>query len=295
MAENEDSAVLATALPAKRSGRLIGAILVDAGRLKAENVEHILRAQREKGLRFGETAIQLRLLTPDDVEFALSRQFDFPYVQQGVNVLGGEVATAYTPFGPKVEALRAIRSRLMQRWFDAEPKHKSLAVISAQRGEGRSFVAANLAVMLSQIGRRTLLVDADLRNPALHRLFDLGNGPGLAEALTGRGGIEMIRPIGILQHLAVLPAGAEPPNPGDLLARPLFAQLLLELEDKFDCIVVDTPAAIEFADAHIVASRTGGAIIVARKNVSRVNQIRAVAIGLTDARATMVGTVLNDY
>ena len=122
----------------KRGDRSIGAILIDAGRLKVEAAESILRLQREQGLRFGDAAIQLGLLTKEDIDFAIARQFDYPYLLRGQSAVSEDLVAAYAPFTPQVEALRALRSQLMLRWFDADVSHKALAVVSAERKEGRS-------------------------------------------------------------------------------------------------------------------------------------------------------------
>lgn len=207
------------------------------------------------------------------------------------------LVAAHSPFSAQVEALRALRSQLMARWFDGDPAHKMLAVVSAQRNEGRSFIAANLAIVFSQLGQRTLLIDADLRNPNQHRLFKVDNSIGLSEILAEHSEIALsgaLKPIAALENLSVLPAGLAPPNPADLLARSAFAQLLHDLLAHFDIIIADTPAAAGFAEAQSIAAHAGAALIVAQKNRSRIAQVRALADGMAHTRATVVGTVLND-
>jgi len=211
-----------------RNDRSIGAILIDAGRLKPESAEKILRLQRDEGLRFGDAATRLGLLKQSDIDFALARQFDYPYLLRGQSLVSEELVAAYSPFTPQVEALRALRSQLMLRWFDTDPAHKALAVVSAERREGRSFIAGNLAIVFSQLGEHTLLIDADMRNPCQHTLFGLENRAGLSAVLSGRGGPDTIQRIPSLLDLSVLTAGAQPPNPSELLSRPLFSQLLHE-------------------------------------------------------------------
>jgi len=278
-----------------RGERSIGAILIDAGRLKAESAEAILRLQREKGMRFGDAAIQLGLLTQEDIDYAISRQFDYPYLLRGQSGVSENLVAAYAPFTPQVEALRALRSQLMLRWFDADGSRKALAIVSAERGEGRSFIAANLAIVFSQLGEHTLLVDADLRNPCQHKLFGLDNRAGLAAMLTGRGGPETIQRIPALRDLSVLPAGVRPPNPSELLARPEFSQLVKkEWAREFDILIIDTPPA-DTADAQTIAACAGGAMIVVRKNASRIGRVRSLAENAAQTGATIVGTVLNDY
>jgi chain length determinant protein tyrosine kinase EpsG len=279
----------------KRGDRSIGAILIDAGRLKVEAAESILRLQREQGLRFGDAAIQLGLLSKEDIDFAIARQFDYPYLLRGQSAVSEDLVAAYAPFTPQVEALRALRSQLMLRWFDADVSHKALAVVSAGRKEGRSFIAANLAIVFSQLGEHTLLVDADMRNPSQHQYFALDNRAGLSAVLTGRGGPETIQRIPALRDLSVLPAGAQPPNPAELLARPEFAQLLRDLANEFDILILDTPAAADSADAQAITMRAGGGLIVARKNGTRASRVRGIAEHAIQTNATIVGTVLNDF
>jgi len=279
----------------KRIDHLIGGILVDAGRLKLEDAERILQLQREQGLLFGDAAIKLGLLTEADIQFALSRQFNYPYLLRGESKVAEDLIAAYARAGPQLEALRALRSQLMLRWFDNDPARKALVIVSSDRREGRSYIAANLAVVFSQLGQHTLLIDADMRNPSQHNLFGLDNNGGLSEALSGRGGPVTIRHISGLPELWVLPAGACPPNPLELLARPRFPQLLAELGQKFEVILLDSPPATEYADAQTLAVRAGAALIVARKNATRMWQVRGVSDSVAQGNATVVGTVLNDY
>jgi protein-tyrosine kinase len=280
---------------AQHADRSIGAILVETGRLTPENAERILHLQRDKGLRFGDAAIQLGLLTHADIEFALSRQFSHPYLLRGESKVSEEVVAAYAPLSHRSEALRALRSQLMTRWLDGNPAHKALAVISAERKEGRSFLSANLAVVFSQLGAHTLLIDADMRNSRQHALFGLDNRAGLSAVLSGRAGLDAIQRIPGLLDLSVLPAGTQPPNPHELLARAPFPKMLEELERRFDVILLDSPAAAQYADAQTVAVRAGAALIVVRKNASRMWQVRGVSDTVSQASTTIVGAVLNEF
>lgn len=275
--------------------RSIGAILIDAGRLTAEDAERIVRKQQERGLRFGDAAIALRILRTEDIQFALSRQFDYPYLIPGESSVSREVIAAYEPFGPHVEGLRALRSQLMLRWFTGGPRRKALAIASAQRGEGRSYLAANLAVVFSQLGQRTLLVDADLRNPRQHEIFGLNHNTGLSAFLCGRGDGNFVERIPAFLDLSVLTAGAMPPNPLELLGRAAFANLLESLTDAYDAIIIDTPAAAIGADVQTISARAGGALLVARNNRTALGDIQDLSISLMDSSAMVVGSVLNRY
>ena len=298
---NTNNAEIVKSVPLNRSGstlatsssRLMGAILVDAGRLSQGNTERILGFQRESGLRFGESGRVLGLLTDDDVRFALSVQFHYSYVTPDSN-LSRELIAAYQPASSAAEQLRMLRSQLMLRWFDSSTHRKALAVVSAGSGEGRSYLAANLAIVFSQLGERTLLIDADMRVPRQHNLFNLGKRAGLSDMLVGRAGAETVVGIAELPGLSVLSAGAIPPNPQELLGRHNFTELLVSLGKDFDVMIIDTPPASACADAHTVAVRSGAALIVARQDKSSMTQLAKLTHSLREFGVTLVGSVLND-
>lgn len=273
--------------------RPIGSILIDSGRLSVINAEKILTFQRSNSIRFGEAGRSLGLLTEDDVRFALSVQFHYSYIPTGSS-LSHELVAAYQPDSLPVEELRMLRSQLMLRWFNNSSNQKGLAVVSAGVGDGRSYIAANLAIVFSQLGEKTLLIDADMRLPRQHILFNLGKRSGLSDILVGRAGVDAIVSIDALPSLSVLASGAIPPNPQELLGRQSFSQLLHSLGENFDVIIIDTPPAIVCADAHTVAVRTGAALIVARQDKSSMVQLGKFTHSLREFGVTLVGSVLND-
>jgi chain length determinant protein tyrosine kinase EpsG len=275
--------------------RSMGAILIDAGVLSTENAERILRVQKALGMRFGDAAIQLGLLSEADIRFALASQFDYPYLSTEDNSLSPELVAAYTPFSPVVEQLRALRSQLMLRCFDSSAQRKALAIVSPGKKEGRSFIAANLAIVFSQLGERTLLIDADLRQPRQHELFKLGNQSGLSELLAGRNTAhEVTIRISSLLGLFILPAGAVPPNPQELLGRAVFSETLNAFSRDFDVIIIDTPAASDYADAQTIAVRAGSALLLACQNQSTMPAVSELSDRLRQSGANLVGCVLND-
>ncbi len=272
----------------------IGAILIADGRLTTADVLRVLKLQHEEGLRFGEAAKRLGLLSDADIDFALARQFDYPYLGKEGSKVAAEVIAAYNPFSQQVEALRALRSQLMLRWFQHGQGHRSLAIVSAGEREGRSWLAANLAVVFSQLGAKTLLIDADLRRPRQHTLFGVDNRAGLSALLTGRAGLDAAQRVAGLRDLSLLPAGTLPPNPQEVLARPNFARMLEAFEKHFELILLDTPPGNRFADGQTVAVRAGGALMVTRRNVSKVGLLRAYADMISQAGGTLVGSLLNE-
>jgi receptor protein-tyrosine kinase len=285
---------MATGAP--RANRSIGAILMDSGALTPEDAERILLLQKEQGLRFGEAAVRLGLLTEADIQYALSRQFSYAYLRTvgDKKPLSDELVAAYQPFSPRVEELRAIRSQLMLRWFDKNEQRQVLTVVGTERSEGRSHLAANLAVVFSQLGERTLLIDADMRNPRQHELFLLQNKVGLSTVLSGRSRDEAIIRITDLAGLYVLPAGPVPPNPLELLSRLNFDEFLIHVRATFDVVIIDTPALTSGEDAAIIAVRTGAALAVARTARTRLSAFNDMVQGLMNAGVAVVGSVLND-
>jgi protein-tyrosine kinase len=272
----------------------IGHVLVESGRITAEDAERVMNLQRDRGMRFGDAAVKLGLVSRADVEQVLSRQYAFPYLIPGQSGLRGELVAAYAPFHPSVEVFRALRSDLMLRWFKLDLRLKHLAIVSPARNEGRSYLAANLAIVFSQLGERTLLIDADMRHPRQHVLFHLTNRVGLSTLLAGRAGPEAIERIVPLGNLSILPAGPIPPNPQELLGRPAFQNFLAELDKEFDVVIIDTPAGEASADAQLIATRACGALMVARRDHSPARAVKALSSHLVGVGAALMGAVINN-
>ncbi len=282
---------------APRVSRSLGGILIDSGLLKPEDAERVLLVQKEHNLRFGDAAVRLGLLTEADIQYALSRQFAYAYLRKSPGEkkpVSDELVAAYEPFSSRVEELRAVRSQLMLRWFDKADQRQVLTIVGAERGEGRSHLAANLAVVFSQLGERTLLVDADLRHPRQHELFYLENKIGFSTVLSGRSREEAIVRIPDLAGLCVLPAGPVPPNPLELLNRLNFDEFLIQAKATFDIVIIDTPALSVGEDAAMVAVRTGAALAVARNSQTKVSGFADMVLGLMNAGVSVVGSVLNE-
>jgi protein-tyrosine kinase len=283
--------------PTDRERRL-GEILESSGKLCRADIERILQCQRTDGLRFGDTAVELGMVSREDVQFALARQYGFPYVVNGDSRVSEELVAGCQPLSAQAETLRALRSELALRWFASEPRHTTLAVIGVEENVGRSYICANLAIGFAQLGARTLLIDADMRNPRQHEIFDLDSSIGLSSMLANRGEQTDLRQLAARSvmssflGLTVLVAGPLPPNPQELLGRRRFVTLLDEASAHFDVILLDTPAAARYADARTIAVRAKGAGIVARKDATGWKAASRLCSGLTQLGVTMVGSVL---
>ena len=273
----------------------IGDILVARGKLQAADIPRIIERQTAQREPFGAAAVALKLVSQADLDAALATQFGYDYLQPGDNSISPEVVTAYMPFSAAAEEMRALRSQLMLRGFGTPEGRKVLSIVSAQPQDGRSFIAANLAVAFAQQGQRTLLVDADFRKPRLGQLFRTPNSAGLAGILSARVGIEVVSPIAALPGLSVLAAGGLPPNPQELVGKPALAQLLANAAHAYDVVLVDTPAATLASDAEVIAARAGAALLVARKHKSLLRGTSALAQQLQQGGVVLVGSVLNEY
>jgi len=278
-----------------RGDRRIGGILALDGRLNAEDIERVLEFQRRSSLRFGEAALRLHLIGEEDLRCALGRQYDIPQLLPGSEKGSKELVAVQAPFHPRAEEMRALRTQLLLRWSHAKVKQRMLAITSPGHGEGRSYVAANLAVVFSQLGERTLLIDADLRKPRQHRIFNIADRVGLSSVLSGRAGCDAVQPVSEFGSLALLPAGAPPPNPLELLSRTALADFLKAARPGFDVVIFDTPPAKLYGDAQSVAFQAGSAIVLARREHTRLEDSNGVIRDLSLAGALVAGTVLNAF
>src|SRR5258707_430451 len=204
---------------AGQTGRHIGAILMDEGKLTPSDAEQVLQRQRELGWRFGEAAIELNLITDSDLRQALAKQYEFPYLVSGPDGVSKELIAAWDPFHPVVEELRGVRTQLLIRWYNPEAGRRTLTIASPCAREGRSFIAANLAVVFSQLGQRTLLIDADFRAPRQQGIFNIADRFGLSSVLSGRADLSVAAPVAGITGFAGLPAGPGPPHPPQLPSR----------------------------------------------------------------------------
>ena len=275
--------------------RSIGSIIAETRNLTADQVEKVLAHQKAKGIRFGEAAIALGYASTDDVLFALSQQFHYPYAAEDRRKANPELVALNQPFGVQAESFRAIRSQIMMRLFNEGQERRAIAVVSPDSGDGKTFFAANLAVTLAQLGGRTLLVDADLRGPRQHAVFGIDNSAGLSGILSGRAEAKVIQQVPGVPSLFVLPVGITPPNPLELVERPAFSLLMRELLAKFDHVVVDTPAASYGSDCAVIAARCGAALVIARRDKAKVAHLEDMVGNLMETPAKLAGVIFNEF
>ncbi|MFI4927997.1 MAG: polysaccharide biosynthesis tyrosine autokinase [Burkholderiales bacterium] len=273
--------------------RPVSQTLVDIGRLSADDTRLIQDYQARTGASFADAGISLGLLDVTDLRAVHAAEFGQVLLSPDSGI-ADELIAARDPDAPAVEHLRSLRTQLTLRWFEGHERQSALAIVSPGSGEGRSWITANLAVLFAQTGKRTLLIDADLRRPRQHALFGISSSQnGLSAILSGRAGLDTLVTIPGIPDLTLLPAGVVPPNPTELLSRPLFQRLLNALRARYEIILLDTPAASSGGDADTIAARAGGALVVACRDVSSVPALTSLCENLGNFGVTVTGAVLN--
>ena len=219
-----------------------------------------------------------------------------PIAPAGSNgAMATELLVLEKPRSVLAESFRSIRTSLM--FSKAGRGLKSILVTSALPLEGKTTVSVNIAITLAQAGKKVVLIDADMRRPRLHKVFDLGDSePGFSNILADRGESSLeaaLRHVGV-ENLRFLPAGPHPPNPAELLGSDRMRELTASMSERFDHVIFDTPPTLSATDAAIVAQEVDGVILVVRSfKTDRDLAARAHRI-LIDAQARLLGAVLNN-
>ena len=193
------------------------------------------------------------------------------------------------PMSDVAEAFRGVRTAV-----HFGPKAKTVLVTSAERGEGKSTLAANLAIALSEAGQRVLIVDADLREPTQHKIFSALNDNGVSSVVAGRTFAEhAIQNTGI-RNLELMPCGPIPFNPSETINNQMFADLLTNLGNKYDFVIVDSPPVMLVTDARILGAMCDLTIMVVRAERSHRRSAADARDGLMGFGANLLGIVVND-
>ena len=241
------------------------------------------------GIAFGVEQIDNRIRTPQEMKAVLGVPFlgIVPATPKGMPdpLIVGDAPPNF------IEAFKTLRTNLL--FSSAEEGLRSIVVTSAGPGEGKSIVAANLAIGLAQAGQRVLLIDADMRRPRVHELFEQQETPGLSNVLTGNAKTaESVRKTGITD-LWLLPSGMIPPNPAELLGSRRWLEFIASLEEHFDWAIIDSPPVLAVADSSIAANRATGLVFVVNSDKTSRQAAHAAMEQLEAASAHIIGSVLN--
>jgi protein-tyrosine kinase len=193
---------------------------------------------------------------------------------------------------PIAEAFRTLRTNIQFTSIDHEIR--SIMITSTGPSEGKSTISSNLSVVMAQSGKKTLLVDTDLRKPTVHHTFRLLNREGLTNVLAGQGSLEKMVIQTEIDQLDILTSGPIPPNPAELLGSKSMSKFMEEASTQYDMVIFDTPPLIAVADAQILASQVDGVLLVL--NSGKTNRDMAVKAKslLNNVKANILGCVINN-
>ena len=292
------------------------AALIAKGQLSPDSVDQIMSHVHAQGMSFADAAQRLGLVETADVEGArqharASTVGEAPsLVEAAIRKLAGsrrdlvlrqnppvkasaKLTIAHDAFSPHSEKVRALRTDLLLL-CDAQSNAAVIAIVSAMPGEGRSLLAAELAVSFSQLGRNTLLIDGDLRKSHQHVLFGSPVCAGLSDALVNRERAPL-HPVIDLPHLWLLAAGAQPTNPVEMLSDGRFQTLIQSLRREYDFIIIDTPPVTQYADALAIATIAGRAVFLTRAHHTSYAAAKNVLRRLDSTQAAIMGAVINHF
>jgi succinoglycan biosynthesis transport protein ExoP len=241
------------------------------------------------GLAFGFEYMDNRIKSPQELRINLG----LPYLGM-VPIFNGKNGILISDDVPASfsEAIKSVRTNVL--FSSADEGGKLIAVTSAGPGEGKSVIAANLAVALAQTGLRVLLIDADMRRPRVHENLGLPQEPGLSNLLVGDcKPSESVRRSTASPNLWVLPSGMIPPNPAELLGSKRFEEYLATLLEQFEWVVIDSPPVLAVADASVVANIASGVVFVVGAEQTTRQAARAAIDQLHAVKAHIIGGVLN--
>lgn len=206
---------------------------------------------------------------------------------------GERLIMAHDPYDPRCEKIRALRTELLLR-RELIDRADIVALLSPCAGEGRSLLAAELAIAFAQTGRPTLLVDADLRRPQQHVLFGTDNRQGLSQALE-YDATPLLHTVQGLPRMSVLTAGAVPANPLELLSSRGFASMIEDWRNNFEFVVIDTAPITHFSDGLAVARLVGRVLALSRAQHTPYKDMQDMLRRLAATRSQILGAVISHF
>lgn len=202
-----------------------------------------------------------------------------------------ELITISSPKSPIAEAYRTLRTNI--QYSSIDKKIQVVCVTSSGPSEGKSTIAANLAVVTAQAGKKTLLIDCDQRKPRQHKLFNISNMTGLSNLLADETGIAEAVQKTDIENLMVLPAGTRPPNPSELLSSEKMRNLIGSLREKLNFIIIDTPPLLMVTDAQLLSGYTDGYLLAVASGEAEREAVAKARELLENVNGKILGAVLN--
>lgn len=199
--------------------------------------------------------------------------------------------TIVDPRSPVSEAYRTLRTNLS--FYSVDNPLKTVVVTSPAPGEGKSTTIANLAVTIAQSGRRTILVDCDLRRPCLHDIFSLNSEPGFTNLVLSDNMEIPLQPTGV-DNLWLLACGMKPPNPADLLGAQKVDQIIARLQEEADMVLFDAPPVIAVTDAAVLGGKVDGVLLVIQAGKTKRDHAERAKETLEKARVRIIGATLTN-
>lgn len=301
--------------PVVESDQELSDALVLLYKLPGEAVASIWQAQSALGIDFSGAALHTGLVTQTELDAAQDwvrrremnegrsiieealRRRPSPgalVVWEGEKLNPGkQLILAHDPYHERSEAIRSLRTELLMR-TNGRRGGAIFAMASPTPGEGRSQLSAELAIAFAQLGSRTLLVDADMRNPRQHLLFGTENTVGLAQALVD---VKQHRIYGVngVPHMSLMTAGTLPPNPLELLSGMRFERLVADWRRSHEFVVIDTPPAAKFSDCFAIATVAGNVVVLGRTNSTSYSAMTEMRRKLDTTNAFVVGAVMSTF
>ena len=296
------------------------AILISKCNLGSGQLERILRHAQNHATEFGEAAVTLKIITQQELEdaYALADARDnsttVTLIEKALRKLSGakqyqtssqtlvshkvrpakSLALVHDPYNDRSEKLRALATELMLLTGTSN-KGSVITLVSPQNGEGRSQLAAELAIAFAQLDRNTLLVDADIRQPRQHNLFEgADERGGLAHALA-EGTDPNLHAVEGVDHLHLLVAGEKPSNPLELLSSSYFKKLVGLWRRQYDFVIIDTPPISQYADGLATVTVGGNALLVSRAQHSQYKDTKEMLRRLAATQSQILGAVINYF
>ena len=268
----------------------LGETLIRIGRLDPARVDKVRAFQEKTGVPFGRSAVKLGVLKPHDLQFALGVQMGFLHETAEPVVIPAPLVVLRNPYSKEAEEFNLMRTRLITGL--ARDKLNLFSIAGADEKSGAIFTAGNLAASFAQLGRRVILIDADLRNSQMARMFGAPEAPGVTDFVRGKADYAAAVHGTLVKGLDLLPAGSPTRDPQSILSAKEFSRLLGDASDDYDIAIVLAPPFGGPADVEFVWAATRNVIALARKNHTRADTLTRMRSVIRGVGAEIIGVAM---